>query len=150
MPRKLRGIVRSVVQARAATVSAKRGEGSMLEIDLKAAADPAGKALAAAAKDRAKKDAGAENGAGRGAAGADTSGLVARKEAWDRKEAEMKSQLAEVQASRAEEDAAAMAAYLELVEERDTAREKAEAEARAKRLAEFPVLTGQVSSLPSY
>jgi hypothetical protein len=140
MPRKLRGIVRSVVQARAATVSAKRGEGSMLEIDLKAAADPAGKALAAAAKDRAKKDAGAENGAGRGAAGADTSGLVARKEAWDRKEAEMKSQLAEVQASRAEEDAAAMAAYLELVEERDTAREKAEAEARAKRLAEYQAL----------
>ena len=130
MPRRLRNWVRSVLQKSAFSVSAKHNASKpLVEIDLKAASDPAGKALARAGDKKAagskpKKPSTATN-------------LVERKVEWQDREREVKAELAESKVSAREEEMGLLATYLERVEDRDREREQQEQAERVRRLAEY-------------
>ena len=138
MPRRLRSLVRSILQTTAHSVSAKQNASKpVVEIDLKAANDPASSALVPT--DRGGK-------AGSGGARARGSGpkkpstatsLSEMKQEWEDREREVKAELNEVKESAHELELELLATYLESVEDRDREREQQEKATRERRLAEY-------------
>ena len=130
MPRRLRGMARSVVQASAHSVSAKQNASKpLVEIDVKAAADPAGKALVR------KGDKAAYTAPAKRASTATS--LTALKEEWAEREREVKAELSAIKENAKDEELNLLATYLERVEDRDKEREEHEKAERARRLAEY-------------
>uniref|UniRef100_A0A6T7TMM8 PDZ domain-containing protein n=1 Tax=Hanusia phi TaxID=3032 RepID=A0A6T7TMM8_9CRYP len=139
MPRSLRKWVRSVLAAKMSTVSAKKEANPVVEIDVKAAADPHDKALARTITDREKRKEEKEQRR-REVTERQSTSLAALKDEWNEEEQRFKQELAELNENKLEEEEARMASYLVMVEDRDVKREQEEAEARRKRREEFLAL----------
>ena len=133
MPRRLRNWVRSVLHKAGHSVSAKQNASKpVVEIDLKAANDPASSALVA------KGDKSADKGKKAKPKKANTAtSLAEMKQEWTEREQEVKAELSEVKASAREAELELLATYLERVEERDKEREEQEQAEKARRLAEY-------------
>ena len=135
MPRRLRSWVRSVLQSNAHSVSAKQNASKpLVEIDLKAASDPASSALVP--KDsKTGKSSGARTNNKKKASTATS--LVEMKQEWEEREREVKAELSELQESATDVELGLLATYLERVEERDREREEHEKAERQRKLDEY-------------
>jgi hypothetical protein len=138
MPRRLRSWVRSILQTTAHSVSAKQNASKpLVEIDLKAAHDPASSALVPTDGGGKAGSAGARvRGSGPKKPSTATS-LAEMKQEWAEREREVKAELSEVKEAAHEVELALLATYLESVEERDRERELQERATRERKLAEY-------------
>ena len=133
MPRRMRNWVRAVLHKAGHSVSAKQNASKpLVEIDLKAANDPASSALVAKNDKSAKK-----GGNVRPKKPNTATSLVEMKKEWTEREQEVRAELSEAKQSAKEAERELLATYLERVEERDKERNEQEQAERARKLAEY-------------